>query len=116
MKWLITRIIEGKNLKKPPHKEVATAGMSYFLLLCGFGADQVVKRAQGRFCTFASRDDDLLVRHGGAVARGKHALHAGLTLRINDDFAHAVALNRAFQPVVFGSRPICTKIPESCTL
>ena len=70
---------------------------SYFFLCC-FGANQIIKRTQGRFRTFARGNDDLFVRHGRTVTCGEDAFYAGFTFRINDDLAHTVALNRAFQP------------------
>ena len=58
------------------------------------GANQVIEGRKRRLGAFAHGDDDLLVRHGGAVARSKHAGRAGGAFGVNHDFAEGVALQR----------------------
>ena len=64
----------------------------------------------------AHGDDDLLVRHGRAVAGGEHAGHRGLARgRRSRSRRAATARRRRSSHSVLGSRPICTKTPSRST-
>ena len=65
----------------------------------GRGADQVVEGAEGGGRAGAHGDDDLLVRHRGAVAGGEHAGHRGLAPVVDDDLAPRRQLDRALEPL-----------------
>lgn len=58
-------------------------------------ADQVIKSAQCRLRAIACRNDNLLERHRGGIARCKHARHRGLAFAVNDDFTVLGQLDRA---------------------
>ena len=70
----------------------------------GRGADQVVEGAQRRGRAGAHGDDDLLVRHGGAVAGGEHAGHRGLAAVVDHDLAAGRQLDGALEPLGVGQQ------------
>ena len=74
-------------------------------------ANQVVKGRQGSCSTCAGGNHNLLVRHIGAVTRGKHAGHIGFALGIDFDLAKAAQVDGALEPVGVGQQ--ANPVPRS---
>ena len=68
------------------------------------GADEVVEGAQRRGRPGAHGDDDLLERHGRAVAGGEHAGHRGAAPVVDHDLAARRQLDGALQPLGVGQQ------------
>jgi hypothetical protein len=64
----------------------------------------VIEGTQRGRCAGPHGNDNLLVRHGRAVAGCEDAGHGGLALGVDFDFAEAAQVNRAFQPVGVGQQ------------
>src|SRR5690606_30020153 len=78
-------------------------GLGRHVFLVRYGAsDQVVEGAERSLGAVARRDDDLLVGHGRAIARGEHARQGRLALGVDLDLAVARQSQAALEPLGIG--------------
>ena len=105
------QVLEVAEVHRPSVRPTACAGSTQRLRLGvrrrlgGRGrADQVVEGAERGRRAGAHGDDDLLVRHRGAVAGGEHAGHRGLAAVVDHDLAARRQLDRALEPLGVGQQ------------